>query len=438
MKDHKYGLFLKRRFLPIFVSQFLGGFNDNLLRSGLIVLIAYADQRGIALPFDAEVLVTICSALLVAPFILFSYLAGQMADKYEKAGLVTLVKIAEVGIMCVVFYGFATENIYLLMVMLFISGTHSTFFGPIKYSILPDHLKRGELLAGNGFTSAGTYLGILLGMVAGGLLVAAEPVNILGFHANVIGLTAILLAFVGLGASLFIPRSEPSCPQLPLNLHLVHGTIEMVGHARKSPAAFYAILGLSWFLLVGSIYMTQFANYAKSVIHGDNEIYTLFLVIFSVGIAAGSVICDKLLKGEVTPRYAPLALVGVSLFTFTLVACTPQPMHDGLIGVREFIMNISHWPLLLSMLFVAISGGIYMVPLYAMLQTESGHDVRSQVIAASNLFDSIFMVVSAAVCAGLLAWGVGILHLFLIVAALNLLVVFYARKRVARYANRAA
>lgn len=431
MKDHKYGLFLKKRFLPIFLAQFLGAMNDNLLRSGLVVLIAYAGKWGITLPIDnAEVLVTLCSALLVMPFILFSYLAGQLADKCEKAHLVTLTKVAEVLIMLGAFYGFATSNIYLLMFLLFVSGTHSTFFGPLKYSILPDHLRPGELLAGNGFVSGGTYIGILAGLILGGLLVDLE--------GNVIGFALVGIALLGLAASFCIPRSHAACPHITLNWHVIHGTVEMIAHARRSRAAFYAILGLSWFLLVGSVFMAQFANYARSVVQGDNEVYTLFLCVFSIGIALGSVLCDKLLKGEVTPRYAPVALIGVSVFTYAMVALSPQPAHEHLLTAGEFLADPNHLPLLFSMLMVAVCGGVYMVPLYAMLQTESAADSRSRVIAASNMFDSIFMTVAAVVCAVLLALGFGITDLFLLLATLNLLVFLYARKAAQAYSNRAA
>lgn len=431
MKDQKYGLFLKRRFLPIFTAQFLGGCNDNLLRSGLVVMIAYASQRGIELPMrSAEVLVTICSALLVMPFILFSFLAGQLADKYEKARLVTITKVIEIGIMSTACYGFAHHNIYLLMTLLFISGTHSTFFGPIKYSILPEHLRPGELLAGNGFISAGTFLGILVGLIAGGLLVAIPG------HA--IGYTAISLACVGLVASLFIPRTISACPDMKMDFHLISGTVGIVKHACHARSVMYSILGLSWFLMVGSVFMAQFPNYAHTVTHGDNEVYTLFLEVFSIGIALGSMLCDVLLKGEVSPRYSPYALLGVSFFTYLMVFTSPPPMEGPLLGYREFLLNPHHFPLLLSMLLVAVCGGIYMVPLYALLQTESLQHARSRVIAASNLSDSLMMTVAAIICVILLAFGLSITDLFLVLATLNVIVFLYVRKAAKAFARRAA
>lgn len=417
----KYGLFRSRRFLPLFAAQFLGSFNDNLLRNGLVVMIAFAADHGIHLPMDKPaVLVTICSALLVMPFILFSSLAGQLADKCEKGRLITLTKIAEILIMCTAFYGFSTENVPLLMLLLFISGTHSTFFGPIKYSILPEHLKPGELLAGNGFVSGGTYLGVLGGLIAGAILVQIP--------GNVIGYTAVTIAIIGLICSMFIPRTTPSAPDTHIHYNLWSSTVEMVRFARSSKVLFNSILGLSWFLLVGSVYMAQFANYAKEIVHADNEVYTAFLTIFSIGIALGAVIADKLLEGEISAKYAPWSLLGVSVFTITMVLLTPAPAHEGLANVSEFFSDIAHWPMVVSMLMVAISGGIYMVPLYAMLQTHSESHYRSRVMAASNMFDSVFMTVAAIFSALLLHWGFSITDLFLLLAAANLVMFLFARK----------
>lgn len=418
MQDSQYLLLTRRRFLPIFLTQFLGAFNDNLLRSGLVVLIAYSAQRGIALPLKPEVMVTICSALLVVPFLLFSGIAGPLADKYEKSRLVQLTKIAEVGIMLVAMYGFATHNIYLLMVMLFISGTHSTFFGPMKYSILPDHLKDSELLAGNGLIAGGSYLAILLGLICGGLLVEME--------GNVIGIAAVSVALVGLMASLCILPTTPAAPHTHINFNLWHGTAGMIRYAYQSRPLFLAILGLSWFLLVGSVFMAQFPNYAQAVVRGNNEVYTLFLTVFSIGIAAGSVLCDRLLKGEISARFTPVAALGVSAFTFVMLWATPVPTHEGLLDVHAFLTaDPRHLLVLLMMLLVAVCGGIYMVPLYAILQTRSEESYRSRVIAASNIFDSLFMTTAAIISATLLSLGLSVTELLLLLAIANLAVAMF-------------
>lgn len=420
IKHLKYGLFKCRRFCPIFVATFLGAFNDNLLRSGLVVLIAYSASNGIELPVRPEILVTICSALLVLPILLFSSIAGPLADKYEKSRLVVYTKIAELLIMMCVFYGFATQNIYLLMCMLFVSGTHTAFYGPIKFSILPDHLKHGELLAANGFMAAGHYLAILGGLIAGGLLVEMDH--------NMIGLVALVIAVLGLAASFFIPKSSRAHPEIRVSLNILKGTRSIMQNAFYDKTVLRAILGLSWFLLVGSVYMSQFANYAQAVVRADNTVYILFLVVFSVGIALGSTICDTLLKGEISAKYTPIVSSGTALFTFLMVVATPEPQHAGLLGLEAFLLEPAHWPVLTCMLLVAVCGGIYIVPLYAIVQARTHKQYRSRVMAASSLFDSIFMTVAAVASAILLIIGFEILDLFVILAMLNLVVVWYAWK----------
>ncbi len=219
IENLKYSLFKKRRFLPLFLATFLGTFNDNLLRSGLVVLIAYAATQGIALPLDSKILTTICAALLILPLLLFSSLAGTLADKFEKSRLVVIAKLAEVLIMCGAFYGFATHDIYLLMLLLFFSGTHTAFYGPIKYSLLPEHLPKGELMAANGFMSSGGFLAVLFGMITGGWLVVMP--------GNFIGMAAIAIACSGLFASIFIPRSKASHPEAHVEWNLWNAVCQL-------------------------------------------------------------------------------------------------------------------------------------------------------------------------------------------------------------------
>ena len=416
----KYSLFLKRRFFAIFLATSLGAFNDNLLRSGLVVMIAYASIKGITLPARPEILVTICSALLVIPMLLFSFIAGQVADKLEKSRLVVFTKIAEVGIMACVYYGFQTQNITLLMVMLFISGTHSTFYSPIKFSILPDHMKHNELLAANGFMAGGSYLAILLGMVTGGLLVEMP--------GNIIGEVAIVIAVVGLLASLLIPRSKPAHPDMVIDYNILKGSKSMILAAMETRMLKSTIFALSWFLLIGSVFMSQFPNYAQGVVRGTNGVYILFLTTFSVGIAVGSLLCDTLLGGKISGKLTRWAALGVSLFTYGMIVLTPEPMHDGLMNVADYLANRDHWLVLLCTMLTAVCGGMYMVPLYALLQSQAEHTHRSRVLAASNFSDSVFITFAAFVSALLLYYGLDVKDLFIVLATLNLLVVWYARK----------
>jgi acyl-[acyl-carrier-protein]-phospholipid O-acyltransferase/long-chain-fatty-acid--[acyl-carrier-protein] ligase len=417
----KYSLFKKRRFLPLFLSGFLGAFNDNLLRSGLVVLIAYSAGKGIELPTRPEILVTICSALLILPLLLFSSVAGTLADKFEKSRLVVIAKLAEVGIMSCAFFGFATHDIYLLMTLLFISGTHTAFYGPIKYSLLPEHLPEGELMAANGFMSSGGFLAVLFGMITGGWLVVMDE--------NYIGFAAIGIACAGLLSSIFIPQSKASHPEAHIEWNLVKGIRTMISYTLGVDRTILrAILALSWFMLVGSVYMAQFANYAHSVVHANNEVYILFLAVFSVGLAIGSIACDTILKGEISTRLIPFAALGISIFTYLMVIGTPTAEHEKLLTVAEFMRVPSHWLLLISMMLVSVCGGLYTVPLYTVLQSRSDKQYRSRIMAASNFSDSVFMTSAAVISALLLAAGVGILDLFLIIATLNIGAFFYARR----------
>jgi acyl-[acyl-carrier-protein]-phospholipid O-acyltransferase/long-chain-fatty-acid--[acyl-carrier-protein] ligase len=404
----------------MFLTTFLGTFNDNLVRAGLVVMIAYASQHNISLTVQPEILVTICSGLLVLPMVLFSSIAGELADKYDKAKLVVLTKLAEIFIMLGVGYGFYTHNIALLMVLLFISGIHSTFYVPIKFSILPQHLRKGELLAGNGFMASGSYLAILAGMIAGGLIIEFPP--------EVIGIVAVAIAICGFLVSLMIPPAPSTHPETKLSFNLWHGSLGIINHTRRDKTLVRTILCLSWFITVGSIYISQFANYARGVIHANNEVYIMFLTVFSVGVALGSLLCDTLLKSQISTRFTPIAAIGISLFTALMVYFTPIPSHEGLMTVREFFSVTSHYFVLASMLLVAVCGGLYIVPLYALLQSRTQSSHRSQVIAASNLSDSLCMTVATIICAVLLSYGLGVPDLFIIVAFLTLAVACYARK----------
>ncbi len=415
----KYKLFMRRRFLPIFIATFFGAFNDNMIRSGLVVLIAYSVTKGIPLPMQPEILVTICGALLMFPLILFSSITGSLADKYEKSRLVVYAKIAEVAIMALAFFGFQTTNIPLLMVVLFISGCHTAFYSPIKFSILPDHLSKEELLAANGFMAGASYIAILFGLIAGGLLVE--------YPGNLIGFAAIGVAVGGLAAAWFIPPSKIAHPGIKLDWNLWRGTRQILSYATMDKKVWLPIVALSWFLLFASVYMSQFANFAQGVVGANNQVYILLLTVFSIGTAIGSLTCDTLLKGEITAKFLPYAAGGLSLFTYLLVLVTPYP-HVPLLDAWSFLEIPQNWLVMGCMMLVSMSGGIYIVPLYAMLQANTPTQYRSRIIAASNLNDAVFMTTSAVVSALLLSFGFGILDLFKIIATLNLFVVWYARK----------
>lgn len=420
LKNLKYALFVRSNFLPMFLATFLGTFNDNLIRSALVVLIAYSAHDALPFSISPEIMVTLCSAILIIPMVIFSSLAGEMADKYDKARLIVYTKIAEIFIMAAAAYGFYYQHIPLLMVTLFASGTHSAFYVPIKFSILPQHLKKGELLAANGFIASGSYLAILAGMICGGILITTEGL--------VIGKVILTLATLGFIASLFIPPAPSTHPETLLCFNLWRGSCNLIKTIWHDALMRKIILALSWFITVGSVYISQFANYARSEVHANNEVYIIFLTVFSVGVAIGSLLCDTILKGQISARFTPLSAIGISLFTTLMVVTTPTPENGNLMTIHEFFSVSNHWLMVASMLMVAVFGGIYIVPLYALLQEHSKPSHRSQVIAASNLSDSIGMTIAAVISALLLYIGLSIKDLFIIIAFITIGVAFYVRR----------
>ncbi|MES2985278.1 MAG: MFS transporter [Pseudomonadota bacterium] len=411
----QYALMKTRRFLPLFMTQFLGSFNDNMFRSALAVMITYQFTSGPISWLTAGVMVALCSTLLVIPFPILSPIAGQLADKYDKAQLIKWIKLSEVLIMSLAAYGFIHGEIYLLMALLLMTGVHSAFFGPIKYSILSDHLTEKELLPGNSLIAGGTYASVLAGLILGGLLVEHDK------GGELIGYVLVGGAILGFIASRFILPTQPASAELKINYHVVREAITIIGQVRTNRPVILSILGLSWFLLIAAVFMGQFPTFAKAV-GGDNEVYTLFLVIFSLGISLGSLICNRILKGEISAKYTPVAAFFISLFIIAMVISAPAPT-DHLMGAWEFIEHSKHWPMMLSMLGIAVAGGVYIVPLYTIMQAKAEVKSRSRIIAARNVINSAFITLAMLISAGLLAIGLDVFALSIIIALLNLGVV---------------
>ena len=415
METGQFALLGQRRLLPLFITQFFGALNDNVFKNALVMLITYrvADRSGL----DGQLLVTLAAGLFIAPFFLFSATAGQLADRMEKSRLIRRIKVAEIAIMALATAGFFLGNVWFLLTVLFLMGTQSTFFGPVKYAILPDHLAPDELIGGNALVEAGTFLAILIGTIAGGLL-------ILTAHGPVIISALILtLSVAGWAASRFIPPAGIAAPGLEISGNFLRETWSIIRHAREQRSLFLAILGISWFWLVGATYLTQFPTLAKQVIGGDEQVVTLFLTVFSIGIGIGSLLCNRLLKGQVSARYVPLAALGMTLFSLDLVAASAHPVtSDGLMGAAAFLNHAANWRILADLLGIAISGGVYIVPLYAIMQSRSPEASRSRVIAANNILNAGFMVFSAVGTMTLLAKGFTVPEVFLVMAWANALV----------------
>jgi acyl-[acyl-carrier-protein]-phospholipid O-acyltransferase / long-chain-fatty-acid--[acyl-carrier-protein] ligase len=417
----QFSLLKTRQFAPLFLTQFLGAFNDNLYKNALVILITYRAAQGTG--GDPALLVTLAAGIFILPFFLFSATAGQLADRLEKTHIVRWVKIAEIIIMAIAGVGFALHHMPLLMLALFGMGAHSTFFGPLKYSILPVHLKPEELLAGNALVAAGTFVAILLGTIIGGLVI---------LRGNgtewITGLT-VSCAVLGYLASRFIPLAPAMDAGLKTDWNPWRASAAIMGAVRRDPVIFRTILGISWFWLAGGTFLAQFPTYAREVLHGDETVVTLLLTCFVIGIAMGALLSNRLLKGEASRRYVKPALMGMASFTLLLCALSyllPQASGEHYLNAWEWLSEAQNWLIFASLVGIAISGGIYIVPLYALLQKQSGEENRSRMIGANNIFNALFMVASAVFSMILLALGAGVLGILLAVALGNLFVVrFY-------------
>ena len=422
---NQFSLFRSRRFLPLFLTQFLGAFNDNFYKSAMVILITYrlADIAG----YDSRILVNVAGGIFILPFFLFSASAGQIADKYERSILIQFVKIAEIVVMSGAVLGFWLENIPLLMIILFLMGAQSAFFGPVKYSILPQHLNKDELIAGNGLIQMGTFLSILTGTIFGGLTVlTARGVRIVSFL--VIGIAA-----AGWYASRYIPKTKPIDPGLKLSANIARDTAKIVGGVVPHKDTFLPILGISWFWLIGATFLSQFPTYAKLVLGADEQVATLFLATFSVGIGLGSMACNSFLKGKISGRYVPWAAAVMSAASAILYLVSRRsPLMPGIpeMDILSFLSSWQNLSVLACLLAISFAGGLYIVPLYAIIQSRADESRMAGVIACSNISDSLFMVISAVGTSILLALGFSIPDIFLVMAVLTVIAAFFIRKAV--------
>jgi acyl-[acyl-carrier-protein]-phospholipid O-acyltransferase/long-chain-fatty-acid--[acyl-carrier-protein] ligase len=418
------------RFLPLFITQFFGAFNDNVFKNAFLIWFTYDVTT--KLNMDAQLMVTIASGLFVLPFFLFSALAGQVADKFEKSKIVHIVKIAEILIMSFAFVGFYFENIYLLLSLIFLMGVHSTFFGPIKYSLLPETLKDKELVSGNALIEGGTFLAILLGTILGGVLIRSQN------GIEIICGAVVLFAIIGFIASRFIPKTPISDPDLKIGFNIFSQTWKIIVYAKKENTVWLSIIGISWFCFIGLTFLSQFPIYTKNSINGDEFIVTLFLSIFSIGIGVGSVMCNKLLKGEINGKLVPFGSIGISIgILLFCIATTLYPTPENIISLGGFFAHSYYsYLIILGLLLTAIFSGVYIVPLYAIMQHRSNNKYLSRIIAANNVLNALFMVASSFMIVGLIALKITLLQIFLMLGICNIFVFFFIRKIVNKSLNR--
>ena len=417
MRNPVLSLLRARRFLPLFTTQFLGALNDNFFKNALVILILYQliddDAQG-------QLIVTAAAGIFILPFFLFSALAGQLADKFEKSGLIRKIKLFEVAVMALGALSLYAGETAMLLGVLFLMGTQSSFFGPLKYSILPIHLNEDELMAGNGLVEAGTFVAILVGTMAGGLLIGQAD----GIAIIAAGIMAIALA--GWLVSFGIPRAPASAPEIRINHNFLSETWKIVSYVRSELSVYRAILGISWFWLLGATFISQFPSLTKNVLGADEMVVTLFLALFAVGTAIGSLLCNWLLKGEVSARYVPLSAILMTVAIVDLyLALGGRVPGPSLLDARTFISLPQNWRLMADMLALAIAGGFYSVPLYAIMQHDSTPERRSRNVAANNILNALFMAVGAGLAGLMLGRGFTVPEVLLAIALVNALVAGY-------------
>ena len=414
----QFGLLKQKRFAPFFATQFLGAFNDNLFKNALVVLLTFQAARWTTL--RPELLANLAAGIFILPFFLFSATAGQLADKYDKAMLARLVKVLEMAIMGVAAAGFFLTSLPVLMGALFLLGCHSTLFGPVKYAILPQHLREEELVGGNALIEAGTFVAILIGTLAGGLLAGSVA------HPVWIAVGGFVVALAGYLTSRGIPAAPAPAPELKVNLNPLSETWRNIAFARENRTVFLSILGISWFWLYGALFLAQFPAYGKFVLGGGESSVTLLLATFTVGIGVGSMLCERMSGKHVEIGLVPFGSIGLTLFGMDLYFASPV----GLPGTtpHELLALLSIpavWRVLFDLLMLGVFGGFFIVPMYALVQLRSSPEHRARIIAANNILNALFMVVGALGAAALLGEGLSIPALFGLGALLNAAVALY-------------
>ncbi|HHO58715.1 MAG TPA: MFS transporter, partial [Thiotrichales bacterium] len=414
--QNEFALLAQKRFLPFFVTQFLGAFNDNVFKNALIIMIAFQGSQIASI--DTNLLTNLSAGLFILPFFLFSATAGQWIEKQEKGRAIRLIKLFEIFIMLLAALAFLYDALFALIGLLFLMGTQSTLFGPAKYSYIPQHLDETELVEGNALVQMGTFVAILIGTMTGGILIAGEH------GRETISLTIIVLAALGYFASRYIPLTPASDPSLKINWHVWNETLRNIRFLRTNRTVFLSVLGISWFWFLGATYLVQLPNYTRLTLGGDEQVVTLLLTLFTVGIGAGSLLCNWLSGNKVELGLVPFGSIGLTVFGIDLFLSRPDVAPQTLLGVSEFLAT-SPWRLIADIVLIGFFGGLYIVPLFALVQQRCEPDHLSRVIAGNNILNSLLMVLSAIFAMVTLGSGLSIAGLFLLVAILNAVVALY-------------
>ncbi len=416
--SNQFSLLRQRRFAPFFATQFLGAFNDNIFRNGLIILITFQGVN--VLGMNASQIANVAGALFILPFFLFSAPAGQLADKYEKSRLIRIVKTLEIGLMVLAALAFMSKSFVALLFVLFLMGCQSTLFGPVKYAYLPQQLATNDLVGGNALVEFGTYTAIILGLIVGGLAVAIDRTNQFVIAASLIG-----VAILGYLASRSIPLTKAADPALKINWNAWSETWRIVKFAKRDKSVFLSILGISWFWFFGSAMTLQIPAYTLDILNGSETITTALLASFALGVGAGSLLCERMSGRRIELGLVPFGSIGMSVFAIDLYFAQPE-MHAIPVGtITEFLARSGSWRVLADMALLGAFAGFYSVPLFAMMQQRADRRYLSRIIAANNILNAAFMVAAAALALLTLNAGLSIPQLFLLLAVLNAVVAAY-------------
>ena len=413
----QFGLLKQRRFAPFFWTQFLGAANDNISKFALTVMVTYQLQLSWLPPAEAGLVI---AALFILPFVLFSATSGQLADKYEKSRLMRFVKSFEIAIMLVALWGFWHQQVPVLLACVFMMGMHSTLFGPVKFAYLPQQLSEKEITGGNGMVEMGTFVAIILGNVIGGLLIALPEVG-----ALYTGLACLTVAVAGRIAAQFVPNSPATDPQLQINWNPFTETWRNLKLARENVVVFRSLLGISWMWFFGVVFLANFPTFAKNVLHGNEQVASMLLVVFSVGVGTGALMCELLSRRHVEIGLVPMGAIGMTVFAVDLYFASRGLPPSALQTVPEFLAQAKHWRVLIDLGLLALFTGLYSVPMYALIQLRSQPSHRARIIAANNILNAIFMVASSLMAGVLLGADFTVPEVFLAAGIANAAMALY-------------
>ena len=422
---NQFALLKQRRFAPFFWTQFSGAANDNVFKFAFTVMVTYQLSVGWLPPAMAGLVI---GALFILPFLLFSATSGQLTDKYDKTVMIRFVKNLEIAIMSLAAWGFTTNNVPILLGCTFLMGLHSTLFGPVKFAYLPQVLSERELTGGNGMVEMGTFVAILLGNIVGGLLVAMPEVG----HRNV-AIACVVLALAGRVIAAYIPAAPATDPGLQINWNPVGETWHNLKLAHGNLVVFRSLLGISWMWFFGAVFLSQFPSLAKEVLHGNEQVASALLVVFSIGIGTGSLLCETLSRRHVEIGLVPLGAIGMSVFAVDLYFASSGLPPSGVMGLGVFLAQPAHWRVMADLALLSLFAGLYSVPMYALIQLRSQPTHRARIIAANNILNALFMIASSLIAGLLLKSGFTIPQIFLFTGIANTVVAFYIFMLVPEY-----